>query len=79
MRTGQFDAVRQEFNRWAAAGRGEGMEQEHLPIVLPVLDRMRLAPDDNVLDLGCGAGWLAVRSPSRFPRVAWSAWTSPTK
>src|SRR5690349_7214088 len=35
------------------------MEQDHLPIVLPVLDRMRLAPDDNVLDLGCGAGWLA--------------------
>jgi SAM-dependent methyltransferase len=35
------------------------MEQDHLPIVLPVLDRMHLAPDDNVLDLGCGAGWLA--------------------
>jgi SAM-dependent methyltransferase len=35
------------------------MEQDHLPIVLPVLDRMRLAPDDNVLDIGCGAGWLA--------------------
>ena len=40
-------------------GRGEGMEQDHLPIVLPVLDRMRLAPDDNVLDVGCGAGWLS--------------------
>lgn len=35
------------------------MEQDHLPIVLPVLDRMRLGPEDNVLDLGCGAGWLA--------------------
>ena len=35
------------------------MEQEHLPIVLPVLDRMRPRPDDNVLDVGCGAGWLA--------------------
>jgi ubiquinone/menaquinone biosynthesis C-methylase UbiE len=35
------------------------MEQDHLPIVLPVLDRMRLTPEDNVLDLGCGAGWLA--------------------
>jgi ubiquinone/menaquinone biosynthesis C-methylase UbiE len=34
------------------------MEQDHLPVVLPVLDRMRLAPDDNVLDVGCGAGWL---------------------
>jgi SAM-dependent methyltransferase len=34
------------------------MEQDHLPIVLPILDLMRLSPDDNVLDLGCGAGWL---------------------
>ena len=50
--------LREEFNRWAEAGAGEGMEQEHLPIVLPVLDRMRLEPDDNVLDLGCGVGWL---------------------
>jgi SAM-dependent methyltransferase len=53
------ELLRQEFNRWAQAGRGEGMEQDHLPIVLPVLDRMRLSPEDNVLDLGCGAGWLA--------------------
>lgn len=56
--TAQFEALRQEFNRWAQAGRGEGMEQEHLPIVLPVLDLMRLDPEDNVLDVGCGAGWL---------------------
>jgi len=35
------------------------MEQDHLPIVLPVLDRMHLTSEDNVLDLGCGAGWLA--------------------
>jgi len=53
------ESLRQEFNRWAEAGRGEGMEQDHLPIVLPVLDRMRLASDENVLDVGCGAGWLA--------------------
>ena len=53
------EQLREEFNRWAEAGRGEGMEQDHLPIVLPVLDRMRLQPDDNVLDVGCGAGWLS--------------------
>jgi arsenite methyltransferase len=53
------ESLRQEFNRWAEAGRGEGMEQDHLPIVLPVLDRMRLSPEDNVLDVGCGAGWLS--------------------
>ncbi len=54
----RHDVLRREFNRWAEAGRGEQMEQEHLPIVLPVLDRMRLQPDDNVLDVGCGTGWL---------------------
>jgi arsenite methyltransferase len=55
----RHERLREEFNRWAEAGRGEGMEQDHLPIVLPVLDRMDVARDDNVLDIGCGAGWLA--------------------
>jgi SAM-dependent methyltransferase len=54
-----LDQLRDEFNRWAEAGRGEGMEQDHLPIVLPVIDRMGIEPYDNVLDVGCGAGWLA--------------------
>ncbi len=53
--------LREEFNRWAEAGRGEGMEQEHLPITLPVLERMQLAATDNVLDVGCGTGWLSRR------------------
>ena len=61
------DRLREEFNRWAAEGRGEGMEEEHLPITLPVLDRMALAPDDNVLDIGCGAGWLARLLAERVP------------
>jgi SAM-dependent methyltransferase len=61
------EALREEFNRWAEAGRGEGMEEEHLPIVLPVLDQMKLAPDDNVLDVGCGAGWLARMIAERLP------------
>ncbi len=50
--------LREEFNRWAESGRGEGMAQDHLPITLPVLDRMGLVPADSVLDVGCGAGWL---------------------
>ena len=54
-------ALREEFNRWAEAGRGEGMEQDHLPITLPVLDKMLIAPSDNLLDIGCGAGWLSRR------------------
>jgi arsenite methyltransferase len=59
--------LREEFNRWAEAGRGEGMEQDHLPITLPVLAKMRLAPTDNVLDVGCGAGWLSRRLAKLVP------------
>ena len=29
--------IRVEFNRWAEAGRGDEMEQTHLPIVEPML------------------------------------------
>lgn len=53
------ESLRQEFNRWAEAGRGEGMEEDHLPITLPVLDLMDIKPADNILDIGCGAGWLS--------------------
>jgi arsenite methyltransferase len=51
--------LREEFDRWAAEGRGEGMESDHLPIALPMLARMGLQPDENVLDAGCGSGWLS--------------------
>jgi len=59
--------LKEEFNRWAEAGRGEGMERDHLPIALPVLEKMRLAATDNVLDVGCGSGWLARRLAERVP------------
>ena len=62
------EVLREEFNRWAEAGRGEGMEQEHLPITLPVLGKMHLASADNVLDVGCGAGWLSRRLAKSVPQ-----------
>lgn len=62
------ETLREEFNRWAEAGRGEGMEQDHLPITLPVLEKMRLAPTDNILDVGCGAGWLSRRLAKMVPQ-----------
>ncbi len=53
------EQLREEFNRWADAGKGESMEHEHWPITRPVLERMRVAPADNILDAGSGAGWLS--------------------
>ena len=34
---------------------------------LPLLARMQLAPHDNVLDVGCGAGWLATLLAEQVP------------
>src|SRR6516162_560851 len=59
--------LREEFNRWAEAGRGEGMEQDHLPITLPVLEKMKIGAAENILDVGCGAGWLSRRLAKMAP------------
>jgi SAM-dependent methyltransferase len=53
--------LREEFNRWAEAGRGDDMEQSHLPIVEPMLALIEFDPKDKILDVGCGAGWLVRR------------------
>lgn len=60
-------SLREEFNRWAEDGRREEMEQDHLPITLPVLEKMRLASTDSVLDVGCGGGWLSRRLAKLVP------------
>jgi ubiquinone/menaquinone biosynthesis C-methylase UbiE len=52
------DKLREEFNRWAEAGRGEEMERDHRLIAEKTIALMDLQPMDNVLDVGCGAGWL---------------------
>jgi arsenite methyltransferase len=61
------ESLREEFNRWAEDGRGEEMEQDHLPVTLPVMEKMRLAPTDSVLDVGCGGGWLSRRLAKLVP------------
>ena len=53
--------LREEFNRWAEAGRGDEMEQHHLPIVEPMLALIAFDPKDKILDVGCGTGWLVRR------------------
>jgi arsenite methyltransferase len=51
--------LREEFNRWAAEGKGESMEHDHWPITKTVLELMRITPAQKVFDVGCGAGWLS--------------------
>ena len=55
----QSEALREEFNRWAEAGRGEGMEEDHWPITRPALEMMRMTNDESIIDVGCGSGWLS--------------------
>ncbi len=62
------DQLREEFNRWALAGRGEDMEREHRRIAERMLALMQLGPEEKVLDVGCGAGWLERLMAPLVPR-----------
>ncbi len=53
--------LQQEFNQWAAAGRGDQMEDHHSDITEQTLALMQIEPPDRVLDLGCGTGWASRR------------------
>jgi ubiquinone/menaquinone biosynthesis C-methylase UbiE len=53
--------LQQEFNQWAAAGRGDEMEDHHSDITDQTLALMDLHGADRVLDLGCGTGWASRR------------------
>ena len=49
--------LRVEFNEWARAGRGEGMERGHRPVGEQAIELMKISTDAHILDLGCGSGW----------------------
>lgn len=52
--------LRHEFNEWAARGSGDKMERDHIPLMNVAITKMNLAPNDRVLDLGCGEGWASL-------------------
>lgn len=60
--------LQQEFNQWAAAGRGDEMEDHHSDITEQTLAIMDLQPTDRVLDLGCGTGWASRRLARLVPQ-----------
>jgi ubiquinone/menaquinone biosynthesis C-methylase UbiE len=65
--TSQSDQkLQQEFNQWAAAGRGDEMEAHHSDITEQTLALMDIQPEDRILDLGCGTGW----ATRRMARIA---------
>jgi len=51
------EKLREEFNDWAEAGRGEEMENHHRNITEKTIQVMNLRPGERVLDLSCGTGW----------------------
>jgi len=61
------ERLREEFNRWADAGRAEEMGEEHAAIAAGMLAEMQFAPNDKILDVGCGSGWLCGLLADRAP------------
>jgi arsenite methyltransferase len=51
------ESLRLEFNDWAKAGRGEGMERGHRPVGEQAIELMAIKPAARALDVGCGSGW----------------------
>jgi SAM-dependent methyltransferase len=53
------ERLRLEFNDWAKAGRGPGMEKGHRPVGEQAIELMRIDSSARVIDIGCGSGWAA--------------------
>src|SRR5882724_5026176 len=61
------EQLRDEFNQWATAGRGESMAEGHRAVTNVIIDKMNLKSNSRVLDLGCGIGWATRLMAARVP------------
>lgn len=61
------ERLRLEFNDWARAGKGEGMEKGHRPVGEQAIALMEIPRDARVLDVGCGSGWATRLMAERAP------------
>lgn len=50
------ELIRREFNRWAAQGRGRGIQKTHWEVTRQVIDLLKLEEYENVIEVGCGVG-----------------------
>jgi SAM-dependent methyltransferase len=64
------ERLRLEFNDWARAGRGEGMEKGHRPVGEQAIELMAIPVGARLLDVGCGSGW-ATRLMAEKARDGW--------
>jgi ubiquinone/menaquinone biosynthesis C-methylase UbiE len=61
------EALRLEFNKWAAEGRGEAMERHHWRITEKTIARMEIEPAHRILEVGCGDAWASRLLASLVP------------
>lgn len=69
--------VREEFDRWADAGRGEEMARGHGDVTAQALDLLAVQPNDRALDVGCGTGWAVAELRARGASFAVGTDLSP--
>lgn len=51
------ESIASTFDRWVESGQAETLEAGHRDVVQQVIAAMGIRPGEQILDMGCGAGW----------------------